>query len=474
LKIEPSQDNIKQLFVQRVRDLFHIALCMSPVGDDLRLRCRQFPSLVNCCTLDWFSRWNSEALLYVSQTFLKDLDLPNEEIRKNLTEISEVVHTSVESSSESFYNELRRRVYTTPKSYLDLISLYLNTLKTKREEYNANKNRLASGLSKLNYTNTQIAELKIKLAEMQPILVKKNADLKITLENVSKDKAEADEKEAVVMEEKEVVEKKAAEAKEIADDAENDVRAAQPQLEKAKTAVAALTKDAIVELKSFNSPPDAVALVMEPVMILTGKAKDWKTAKSEMSDANKFLTGLKNFDVSKVKESTLKTIRSKYFGNKDFNPDFIGSKSVPAGHLCSWILALSQYQIVYKNIVPKKAKLAEVTKILKEAQDTLNEKLAIVKQVKDAVAALQAQAQTLLDEKAELEANMAQSSGRMGRAEKLVVLLADEGVRWKETVATLEVEIENLVGDVFLSCACISYFGGFTGSYRTTLTEKWS
>ena len=61
---------------------------------------------------------------------------------------------------------------------------------------------------------------------MQPILVQKNADLKVTLEQVSRDKAEADAKEAVVMEEKEVVEKKAAEAKEIADDAENDVRMA--------------------------------------------------------------------------------------------------------------------------------------------------------------------------------------------------------------------------------------------------------
>ena len=39
-----------------------------------------------------------------------------------------LVHTSVEKTSERFYNELRRRVYTTPKSYLDLISVYLNTL----------------------------------------------------------------------------------------------------------------------------------------------------------------------------------------------------------------------------------------------------------------------------------------------------------------------------------------------------------
>ena len=58
---------------------------------------------------------------------------------------------------------------------------------------------------------------------------------------------------------------------------------------------------------------------------------------------------------------------------------------------------------------------------------------------------------------------MQRSSKRMIRAEKLVVLLADEGVRWKETVETIQEDIERLVGNVFLSCACISYFGGFTG-----------
>lgn len=68
---------------------------------------------------------------------------------------------------------------------------------------------------------------------------------------------------------------------------------------------------------------------------------------------------------------------------------------------------------------------------------------------------------------------MDRSEKRMGRAEKLVVLLADEGVRWAETVQTIEGEIERLVGNVFLSCACISYFGAFTGQYREKLVEKW-
>ena len=62
---------------------------------------------------------------------------------------------------------------------------------------------------------------------------------------------------------------------------------------------------------------------------------------------------------------------------------------------------------------------------------------------------------------------------RMYRAEKLVVLLADEGVRWKETVGSLQAEIEKLVGNIFLSAACISYFGAFTGEFREILVGKW-
>jgi len=61
----------------------------------------------------------------------------------------------------------------------------------------------------------------------------------------------------------------------------------------------------------------------------------------------------------------------------------------------------------------------------------------------------------------------------MVRASKLVVLLKDEGVRWKENIQTIAEEIERLVGNVFLSCACISYFGPFTGTYRTRLVSAW-
>lgn len=110
---------------------------------------------------------------------------------------------------------------------------------------------------------------------------------------------------------------------------------------------------------------------------------------------------------------------------------------------------------------------------MQKAQSELNGKMAEVNKVKEAVAKLEAECQRMAEEKERLEADMDRCEKRMGRAEKLVVLLADEGVRWKETVGTLQVEIENLVGNVFLSCACISYFGAFTGIYRKKLTDLW-
>lgn len=40
-----------------------------------RARLRQFPSLVNCCTIDWFNEWPAEALESVASSFLNELPL---------------------------------------------------------------------------------------------------------------------------------------------------------------------------------------------------------------------------------------------------------------------------------------------------------------------------------------------------------------------------------------------------------------
>ena len=41
-------------------------LAFSPIGDKLRNRCRMFPSIVNCCAIDWYDKWTDEALHQVA------------------------------------------------------------------------------------------------------------------------------------------------------------------------------------------------------------------------------------------------------------------------------------------------------------------------------------------------------------------------------------------------------------------------
>jgi dynein heavy chain len=223
-------DNILATFNERVREKLHINLCMSPVGDTLRIRCRMFPSLVNCCTLNWFDRWPEQALLYVSSEFLKEIELPSEEIKKNLSQMCMKIHTSVEAKSTEFFEKLRRMVYTTPKSYLDLIHLYISSLDKKREEEERKRNRLAVGLKKLQDTNLSIADFKIKIEELQPQLIKKNEEISKALVIVAQDKKVADEKERVVSEEAKIVGAKKAEAEEIANEAQKDLKLAEPEL----------------------------------------------------------------------------------------------------------------------------------------------------------------------------------------------------------------------------------------------------
>ena len=80
------------------------------------------------------------------------------------------VHKSVEDMSTRFYEELRRKVYITPKSYLDGINMYITSLEHKRDDAKINIDRLSNGCKKLKDTNSQIADLQISLADLIPRL----------------------------------------------------------------------------------------------------------------------------------------------------------------------------------------------------------------------------------------------------------------------------------------------------------------
>ena len=63
--LQPNKMNIFAQYLARLNQNIHIVIAMSPLNSAFSTRLRMFPSLVNCCTLDWFSEWPEEALVAV-------------------------------------------------------------------------------------------------------------------------------------------------------------------------------------------------------------------------------------------------------------------------------------------------------------------------------------------------------------------------------------------------------------------------
>ena len=67
---------------------------MSPIGTTLRERIRNFPSLVNCCTINWFTKWPAEALEAVADRFLQEEELEQSE-KNAIIKVCQKMHTDM-------------------------------------------------------------------------------------------------------------------------------------------------------------------------------------------------------------------------------------------------------------------------------------------------------------------------------------------------------------------------------------------
>jgi dynein heavy chain len=413
-------------------------------------------------------------------------------IREALSEICSELHLTVEAFGDRFFNELRRKTYTTPKSYLDLINLYITMLGEKRKDLAKQKARLALGVKKLLETNEIVENLQVELTKLAPVLEVKAKEAKVLIEKVAVDKEAANEVRARVEVDEREVSTKAEETRLVQEDAQKDLDKAMPALNAAVSALKSLEKKDITEMKSFTNPPAAVRTVMEAVCVLLSRKTDWKAAKELLSDMT-FMDQLVNYDKDNIPPSIIKKLKkylvmenmqvsSSFFCTENLSYvlafscvkiEIVSKVSSAAKSLCMWAHAMDVYSEVAKTVEPKKARLKEMSDILAEANALLKEKQDELHAVVSKVEALEKQLRDTMAEKQNLEDEARLTSNRLERAEKLTVGLADEQVRWKASVANFDVQIGNLVGDVFLSAACISYYGAFTGVYRTEMVDQW-
>ena len=469
---EETPDALWNFFIDRVRANLHVVLAMSPIGDALRERCRMYPGLVNCTTIDWFHTWPAEALTEVAMKFLANVEFNDHTFREKISQAFAEMHIAVIDSSARMQLELKRFNYVTPTNYLELVKGYRGLLAKKSEEIGSAANKLANGLAKLEDAKEQVEELSKELEVKKVVVAKSQKTCEDLLVQIVSDRRVADESKKGVEADETRIMTEAAECKAISDDAEADLAIAMPALEKAMAEVDKLDKSSISEVKAYSKPPPLVETVLAAVMILFGKPIDWANAKTVLGASN-FLQQIKHYDKDNVTPSANNKIK-KYIDNPDFSPESVKKVSGAACALCIWVHAIYIYANVAKEVAPKRQRL-------KEATDTLIVKQAALKEAQDALAAimaklaeLQVSYDTSVGEKNELIAMATALETKLDRADKLVKGLEGEYVRWQASIGILNESLVKVTGDALVSAAFMSYAGPFETSYRAVLMTQWS
>ncbi|CAM39593.2 putative dynein heavy chain [Leishmania braziliensis MHOM/BR/75/M2904] len=485
-------------FVKETRANLHLALAFSPIGESFRSRLRMFPSLIACCTIDWFAEWPSEALLSVARVQLNadgSADMVGVASDVDLAGCFQAVHRTAAEVTECFFLETRRRSYVTPTSYLVLISNFKAMAAAKRRFLREQRGRLEKGLDKLRDTEVQVAELEAQLKAQQPVLEEKKVEIQSMMERLTVDRKVAAVKEADARREESEASVKAEECAKMRQECAERLAEAEPALAEAVKVLSKIKAAEISELNKYANPPKGVQYVMEAVALLLTfgncprefysgpaggrKVPDWwLCAKSYMRDANRLLDLLVQppekggFNREAMDTALMDKVRV-YYDNEEFQPEKVKAVSLPCMAMCLWVRAMYKWFFVNREIQPLRERLAATEAELAVVTDALRVTQATLDHVIAAVAALEKEYDDALNTQAALEAEVERTSLKLQRAGRLIDGLGGEKHRWVTLVEQYREQERYIIGDMVVAAATVAYCGPLTAPYRSDVRRKW-
>ncbi|MCO5597847.1 hypothetical protein L7F22_051931 [Adiantum nelumboides] len=468
--IVDTKENCWTYFIKRCRSNLHVVLAMSPVGDTLRTRCRNFPGMVNNCVIDWLTPWPEEALHSVASVFLDEVDIP-ESLRMPIVQHMVMVHSSVSTLSVEFKQKLRRHNYVTPKNFLDFIMKYQSALATCRKNNSDMSARLSGGLGKLIQAKQEVAEMQVTLAEAKIVVDAKTAECNQLLEVISQSTAEVQSKQNLAQEKQIELERQSETISREKEEAEQALVEALPALEAAAEALNNLKKDEITEIRSFAKPHILVQKVCECVVILRGiKDVSWKGAKAMMAD-NRFLATLMEFDKDAITDKQMRALK-EYFKDPKLTLDELMNISTAGAGLLRWVVAMMNYANIAKTVAPKRQAVATAEKNLKYAQTELEKIQDEIKELSKQLQILRSQFESNTAEQQELKKKADLMEKRLNAASRLIEGLGSEHERWSKEIEELGVAREKLLGDCLITSSFLSYTGAFTIDFRMRMLKR--
>jgi len=491
LKVEqprtpPTAENLYNFFIQRVRQNLHIALCFSPVNEKFATRALKFPAVFSGCTMDWFMSWPKDALIAVANHYIQEFEIscvPS--VKTSLIETMGLVQDGVGEACVAYFDQFRRKTYVTPSSYLTFLDSYRKLYSEKLGAIEVMANQMTIGLDKLVEAGISVGQLKVELAAKNIDLAVANKETEAVLITVTASSAAAEKVKAEVQ----IVKDRAQGIVDAIDKdkivAEGKLAAAVPALAAAEAALKTITGADIATVKKLGKPPHLIKRIMDVVLILFGKSLDPVTLDEDKpcptptwKEALKFMSGpmlsmLQSFNKDTINEEMCE-LAYVYLGMEDYNLESAKRSAGQVAGLCSWTEAMYTFFFINKEVLPLKANLAVAEGKLGLATAELNEAQGQLDAKQAELDIVQAQFDAVMKKKKELQDDAETCERKMTAATALIGGLGGEKIRWTAQSKQFAEQIKNLVGDVLIMCAFMSYSGPFNAGFRSKLMKEWN
>jgi len=518
---DDTPDNLYKFFVDRIRDNLHICMCFSPTNEKFAERARKFPGLMTA-VIDWFLPWPEQALQDVSSRFLTGDSsfkvVADASTQRALVNFFAKVHLLTNEACSLYFEQYRRQVHVTPKSYLAFIKMYKDLYNVKLKEFRTKKQNVDKGLQQLAVVEGKVGELRteldvktkeVKVAEAQAEV--KSRELEVGAKIAAEAKGKAD----IIQAE---CEKKASTIQKEKDYANSLLDKAKPLILEAEAAAATVTGPAIKAVCALPGPPNLLKRTLDTVLILmqqplvkcerlelngTNASNDerynggnlpflkdsWNEYAKPMMSGPTFLNDVLLFlqdskrttkdgkevtvpaPAMQINEETMELLEP-YMNVYDYNKERISKSYGQAVGLLVWCYSMKMYHKAALITIPlqdalavKESNLAVAMSELKAAKDSSEKAQKTLDELHAAFERTEAAKKQLKEEAAACQ-------DKMRRANELITSLSGEKDRWTKDQAGFAGMINELVGNAALACAFVSYLGPFGFEFRKMLMQK--
>jgi dynein heavy chain 1 len=249
-------------------------------------------------------------------------------------------------------------------------------------------------------------------------------------------------------------------------------------MEAAKQAVGNMSKKNFATLKSLKKVGDTIKFPLKLIAMiytkLTGKTPKEKMEWDEIKNClikEDFISTIKNAKIESLGPKLTNMIHKEITEN-EWSIDKIKNAFFEAGLLAEWIESTIACANINNQMEPLKKEIAGLNaqkdKVVAEYDEIAKEKEILEKNIEQ----LKINYDESLAESNNIKQEIEQVQSKVERSEKLLINLSSEKERWSKQMDEFKININNLLGDTYLSSSFLAYIGFYDAFYRKYLKDK--